>query len=220
MSARVHESPSALYPMNGAKRIFTALFVTLAIAILTPRPAGAHGGGAGLDYDPCAQKLGDDYVHMAVYQPSINPYSEYCSSVPQGGKTLIVVDFVGPRFVAHPMSVVIHREGGDPVAQLVSSVPRSGVVNLWADLKPGAYEADVVVSDGAHLHELSFPISVSSRWGRFRGFGVAIALTLLVVAIAVVYEVDALRSERRSEPNNRRKNWGEPRLRNRGRSGP
>ena len=41
-------------------------FIGLLLSLVLPRSAFAHGGGPGLDYDPCAQQVGDDYIHMAA----------------------------------------------------------------------------------------------------------------------------------------------------------
>jgi len=65
----------------------------------------AHGGGPGLDYDPCAHQVGDDYIHRADYQPELNWSQEYCGTIAIGGNTLFVFDLVGPEMRHVPVSI-------------------------------------------------------------------------------------------------------------------
>ena len=159
------------------------LVIGLLLSLLSAGSAWAHGGGPGLDYDPCAQQIGLNYVHMAAYQPQQNWFQEYCGKIPAGGVTLFVFDLIGAE-MRHKMVSVKLMEFGGPTGGTVNlvSIPFaehvSGVVNFSVTLQPGhSYQAVVTVGEAPANYTLNFPISVGSWWNAFEIPG------LLVVAV-------------------------------------
>ena len=166
------------------------LVIGLLLSLLSAGSAWAHGGGPGLDYDPCAQRIGLDYVHMAAYQPQLDWFQEYCGRIPAGGATLFVFDLIGAEMRHSPVSVKLVEFGG-PVGGTVNlvSIPSaeyvSGVINFSVPLQPGhRYQAVVTVGDAPTSHTLTFPISVNSWWNAFELPGL---LVLAIVSSCVYY---------------------------------
>src|SRR5258708_22718152 len=96
------------WPLGSVTVIGAFLF-----ALMAPRLASAHGGGPGLDYDPCARYASlDNLVHFSAYQPQFNRFAEYCGSLPRGGKTLLVFDLLGADLVNATVAIEVVQEGG------------------------------------------------------------------------------------------------------------
>jgi hypothetical protein len=168
--------------------------------LLTLLPAGSawgHGGGPGLDYDPCAQQIGLNYVHMATYQPQQNWLQEYCGTIPAGGVTLFVFDLIGAEMRHKMVSVELMELGGETGGAVnLVSIPSgehvSGVINFSATLQPGhSYQAVVTVGKAPASYTLTFPISVDSWWNAFEIPG----LLVLAVLWGSIYYCLRLRRE-------------------------
>jgi hypothetical protein len=168
------------------------LFIGLLFSLVFAGSAWAHGGGPGLDYDPCAQRVGVDYVHMAAYQPELNWFQEYCGTIPAGGRTLFVFDLIGSEMRHVPVSVKLLERGGTTLASIPSAEHVSGVINFSVSLQPGhSYQAIVTVGEAATSHTLTFPVSVNAWWNAYE------LPVLLVVAIVwgCIYYALRLRRE-------------------------
>src|SRR5439155_23991515 len=126
---------------TAAARVTLAVAAAFSVVVCcTAGVAGAHGGGPGLTYDPCMQRTGgDEFIHMAAYQPEFNPFAEYCEALPKAGSTLLVFDLMGSGLPDTPVSLEIVEKG----ARFQRFVPprryRSGVIDFRVDLEPGKY---------------------------------------------------------------------------------
>lgn len=145
------------------------LAFALVLSLIPATIAWAHGGGPGLNYDPCARSVGQYYVHMAAYQPDINRFQEYCGSIPAGGKTLLVFDLVGAAMRQIPVGIEIMERGSSAGNHKVLSVPTaehpSGVIDVTIPLEPGhSYVALVTVGESPASATVVFPIQVSRWW--------------------------------------------------------
>jgi hypothetical protein len=171
--------------------------------------AWAHGGGPGLSYDPCAQRVGLYYVHMAVYQPQIDSSQEYCGTIPSGGDTLLVFDLVGAEMRYTPVAVDIFETGGRSGSYKLASVPNvehvSGVINVNLPLQAGhSYQAVVTVGEAPASYTLTFPIRVNAWWN---GFELPGLLVLAVLGGSIYYSLrlrrEHLAARRKTEMRNR-----------------
>jgi hypothetical protein len=173
------------------------LVIGLLLSLASAGSAWAHGGGPGLDYDPCAQRVGLDYVHMAAYQPQLNWSQEYCGNIPAGGVTLFVFDLIGAEMRHKPVSVKLvevgSRTGGFVnLVSIPSGEHISGVINFSVSLQPGQrYQATVTVGQAPASYTLIFPISVDSWWNAFEIPG----LLVLAVFWGSIYYCVRLRRE-------------------------
>jgi hypothetical protein len=164
------------------KRIW---LIGLLLSLVLPGSAFAHGGGPGLDYDPCAQQIGDDFIHMAAYQPELNWSQEYCSTIPTGGKTLFVFDLVGSEMRHVPVSIKLVENRATTLVSIAAAQHLAGVINFSVPLKPGhSYQAVVSVGDGPTSQTLTFPIRVNAWWNAFALPGL---LALAIVSSCVYY---------------------------------
>ena len=176
------------------------LGVIVAVAIcFAPAVAHAHGGGPGLDYDPCMRQAGaDDFVHLTVYQPEFNPFAEYCGALPQSGGTLLVFDLMGLELPDAPVSLAVVQEGGAFRLSVPARRYRAGVVDLRAKLPPGKYTVLMSVDEPDGLHRLTFPLSVGAWWDRLVAPLVAVLLIGLTTAGYCVFQIRRLASDRGS----------------------
>jgi hypothetical protein len=179
---------------------FLTLLTVLAICF-APRPSWAHGGGPGLDYDPCARRAGVDYfVHFAAYQPQFNQFEEYCDSLPRGGQTILVFDLLGSELTNIPVSIEI--EGGAHRLSIPARLYRSGVVHVQAELEPGNYTAFVTIGEPPGTYRLAFPFSVGAWWNRLVGPMLLGSLILLATAAYCAYQLRlGVAESRRTTPN-------------------
>ncbi len=173
--------------MNRSKSLFIGLLLNLVFT----GSAWAHGGGPGLNYDPCARRVGLYYVHMAVYQPQVDSSQEYCGKIPGGGDTLIVFDLIGAGMRQTPVAVDIVDTVGPPGSVKLASVPDgehvSGVIDVNVSLRPGhSYQAVVTVGEAPATYTLTFPINVDAWWN---GFEIPGLLVLAVLGGSIYYSL-------------------------------
>ncbi len=166
-----------------------SLVAALLFSLACAGSAWAHGGGPGLNYDPCAKRVGLYYVHMAVYQPKIDSGQEYCGTLPRGGDTLIVFDLVGGELRHTPIGVDIFETGGRSGSYKLASVPNvehvSGVIDINLPAQAGhSYEAVVTVGEAPASYTVTFPISVNAWWN---GFELPVLLILAVLGGSIFY---------------------------------
>ncbi|MGA7873337.1 MAG: hypothetical protein WCA22_20810 [Candidatus Binatus sp.] len=166
-----------------------SLVAGLLLGLAYAGSAWAHGGGPGLSYDPCAQRVGLYYVHMAVYQPQVDSSQEYCGKIPRGGDTLMVFDLVGTEMRHTPVAVNILETGGRSGSYVVASVPEgehvSGVIDINLPLQAGhSYQAVVTVGEAPANYTITFPISVNAWWN---GLELPGLLVLVVLGGSIFY---------------------------------
>jgi hypothetical protein len=177
------------------KRI--SLLFALVLSLAPTGAAWAHGGGPGLNYDPCARPIGQYFVHMAVYQPELNRFREYCGSIPAGGKTLMVFDLVGAAMRQIPVGVEIMDRGGRTGSYKVLSVTAaehpSGVIDVNLALEPGHnYSALVTVGESPASTTVVFPIRVQMWWS---GFEIPALLAIAGIVFAIFYSLRLWREQ-------------------------
>jgi hypothetical protein len=190
--------PAAEYRRARSKAhsyLLTVLFLT--VACLTPGLVWAHGGGPGLDYDACVRGVEmEHFVHFAAYQPQYNPFAEYCGSLPRAGKTLLVFDLMGADLPNLPVSIEVIGEGGVRRVFAPARRYRTGVIDLEADLPPGKYTAVVSIEEPAGHHQIIFPLSVGTWWGRLAGPAIIMLLILFATAAYCLSQVRARAADR------------------------
>ena len=121
---------------------------------LFPVSALAHGN-VTLEEDICMRRLGGNMVHFSAYQPQNDLKAQYCTEIPEGGDTFLVVDLVDQSLRNLPLGVRIVKgqgEGGkDEEDQTVAywkpvSHP-DGVVRGEAKLEKGFYKL-IITAEG------------------------------------------------------------------------
>jgi hypothetical protein len=151
--------------------------------IMLPRPARAHGGGPGLDYDPCAARAGaDNYVHFAAYQPEYNRFAEYCDGVPLAGSTLLVFDLVGNDLISAPVALAVVDKGGAARLSIPARRYPSGVIDVETNLPTGEYRAWLTIGQAPQVYRVDFDLAVGVWWQPLVAPLVLAALVLMAAA--------------------------------------
>lgn len=127
--------------------------VLILAAVLFPRTAGAHGA-VTLEDDICVRRVGGNMVHFSAYQPQFEPKAQYCTEIPEGGDTFLVVDLVDPGLRKLPVGVrIVRGQGGDEndedqtVAYWRPASHPDGVVRGEAKLDKGLYKL-IITAEG------------------------------------------------------------------------
>ena len=117
--------------------------ILILVAALYSGLATAHGKVA-MEEDTCMRRLGDSsMVHLSAYQPQYEPADQYCTEIPKGGNTVLVVDLVDPALRDIPIGMRIVRGTNETEDETVSYVRPSyhpdGVMNGETALDKGEY---------------------------------------------------------------------------------
>ena len=126
----------------------------------------AHGDST-LEEDPCVLTLGQDRVHLSVYQPEIAEAIEYCSSIPSvQGRTIVVLDIIEKSLRENGVGMRIYPVD-EPENLLVDLLPRAtihGVVEAAFEFPAaGRYVAEV--SDGGDYNNRMILEVEYTDWG-------------------------------------------------------
>ena len=121
---------------------------------LFPTSAMAHGN-VTIEDDICVRRLGGNMVHFSAYQPQYEPKAQYCTEIPEGGDTFLVVDLVDKSLRNLPLGVRIVKgqgEGGkeeedQTVAYWKPVSHPDGVVRGEAKLEKGLYKL-IITAEG------------------------------------------------------------------------
>lgn len=166
-------------------KIATHAILLLAIGLLLPQLALAHGG-LSMDKDLCRLRIGPYNMHFVGYQPERSAEKEFCEDIPETGRTIVVLDYVDPELRALPTEVRIIRASGseeDLDAITVLYVPPkiypTGSLHFEHTFKePGKFVGLVTVAD-THKLVARFPFSV----GNSGSAGIIVVWVLLALAV-------------------------------------
>ena len=117
---------------------------TLALATALYSGAVAAHGKVSMEEDTCMRRLGDNsMVHLSAYQPQYEPSDQYCTEIPKGGDTFLVVDLVDPALRDIPIGVRIvkgsHETEDETVTYLRPTYHPDGVIKGETSLDKGEY---------------------------------------------------------------------------------
>lgn len=127
----------------------------LLIGGLFPASVMAHGN-VTLEEDICMRRIGGNMVHFSAYQPQFEPKAQYCTEIPEGGDTFLVVDLVDRSLRDVPLAVRIVKglgEGGkeeedQTIAYWKPVSHPDGVVRGEAKLEKGLYKL-IITAEGS-----------------------------------------------------------------------
>lgn len=169
-----------------------AAAICLLVGGLFPSSAMAHGN-VTIEEDICMRRIGGNMVHFSAYQPQNEPKAQYCTEIPEGGDTFLVVDLIDNSLRNLPLGVRIVKgqaEGGkDEEDQTVAywkpvSHP-DGVVRGEATLEKGFYRL-IITAEG--LSPSSYLLRVQQvDYSKIGRKAVGPLMVLLVLAL-VAYE--------------------------------
>lgn len=126
-----------------------ATVIMCAAALLYTGAVFAHGAEA-LEDDSCMRRVGENMIHLSVYQPQNDMAGHYCTDIPAVGETVLVVDLVEPMLREMPVGLKLIRgssEDGDVIADIRSNIYEDGVINTQQALEEGRHLL-VVTAEG------------------------------------------------------------------------
>jgi len=127
-----------------ARRTARAAASILALVAVFYSGAAAAHGKVAMEEDTCMRRLGDNsMVHLSAYQPQYEPSDQYCTDIPKGGNTFLVVDLVDPALRDIPIGMRIVKGTDEAEDETVSYVRPSyhpdGVMKGETSLDKGTY---------------------------------------------------------------------------------
>lgn len=127
-----------------ARRTARAAASILALVAVFYSGAAAAHGKVAMEEDTCMRRLGDNsMVHLSAYQPQYEPSDQYCTDIPKGGNTFLVVDLVDPALRDIPIGMRIVKGTDEAEDETVSYVRPSyhpdGVIKGETSLDKGMY---------------------------------------------------------------------------------
>ena len=132
------------------------------VAVLYAGAAAAHGK-VSLEEDSCVRRIGDSMVHLSAYQPQFEPSAQYCTEIPKGGDTHLVVDLVDQALREMPVGMRIVRGTNETEDETVSfvrpSVHADGVIRGETSLDQGLYTV-IITADGLPPMRYQYPLRV------------------------------------------------------------
>lgn len=142
-------------------RAVAALAFTL-IAALHSGAALAHGKES-LEEDSCVRRIGENMVHLSAYQPQYDASAQYCTEIPKGGDTYLVVDLVDPAMREMPVGMRVVKgtnENDDETVNLQRpSYHPDGVVRGEVNLDQGLYTV-IITAEGLPPLSYRYPLRV------------------------------------------------------------
>jgi hypothetical protein len=168
----------------------TVSVAALALARMCTTVAFAHGNAALRD-DACAKRAGLYYVHFSAYQPSFNPYEQYCEATGSEGDALVVLDVVGAGADTLPVSIRVldvTTSGAHPVLELPPQRYRGGIVNFHVALQAGrSYMTAVTLGEPQRSYTVNYTLRVATWWDRVvAGVGQVVGIGTIIVVFLVV----------------------------------
>ncbi|MCH9637990.1 MAG: hypothetical protein K0U40_00705 [Betaproteobacteria bacterium] len=128
----------------------TGIAVFILITMLYTGTVGAHGK-VEMEDDSCMRRVGENMIHMSIYQPQVDIEGHYCTNVPQAGNAVLVIDLVDPALREMPIGIKIIRgsneEDGEVIANMRPTMYQDGVINTQKMLEQGKHLL-VVTADG------------------------------------------------------------------------
>jgi hypothetical protein len=143
-------------------QINAAALILFAILLLFTSVVSAHGK-VSLEDDSCVRGVEGSMVHLSAYQPQFDPEAEYCTEIPNEGKTFWVIDLIDQALRDMPIAVKIVKGSGEKlsetVANLHSTYHPEGVIKGESILDGGQYTV-FVTGEGVPPVHYEYPLRV------------------------------------------------------------
>jgi hypothetical protein len=139
----------------------TSLFLFAALLLFTS-VVSAHGK-VSLENDSCIRGVEGSMVHLSAYQPQFDPDAEYCTEIPNEGKTFWVIDLVDQALRDMPIAVRIVKGTGEKLSETVANLHSvyhpEGVIKGESNLDGGQYTV-FVTGEGVPPVQYEYPLRV------------------------------------------------------------
>jgi hypothetical protein len=127
----------------------------LLVATLYSGFVSAHGKES-LEEDSCVRRIGENMVHLSAYQPQFEPTAQYCTEIPKGGDTFLVIDLVDPAMRDMPIGM---NEEDETVTQQRPAYHPDGVIQGQTSLDQGLYTV-FITAEGVPPLRYQYPLRV------------------------------------------------------------
>ena len=174
------------------------------IATLHAGAAGAHGKES-LEEDSCVRRIGENMVHLSAYQPQYDTSAQYCTEIPKGGDTYLVVDLIDPAMRDMPIGMRVIKGTNETEDETVSLVRPAyhpdGVIRGETSLDQGLYTV-IITAEGLPPLRYQYPLRVQMiNYGNIFRTAVGPLIGLLVLALLLYKLMKSGRLQRwRSRP--------------------
>ncbi len=122
--------------------IQAGIAVFILVMALHTSTVGAHGKVA-MEDDNCVRRIGENMVHLSVYQPQVDKEGHYCTDIPKSGNAILVLDLVDPELRDIPVGLKIIKGSnateGEAITSLRPALYEDGVISTENILDPGRY---------------------------------------------------------------------------------
>lgn len=122
--------------------IQAGIAVFILVMALHTSTVGAHGKVA-MEDDNCVRRIGENMVHLSVYQPQVDKEGHYCTDIPKSGNAILVLDLVDPELRDIPVGLKIIKGSnateGEAITSLRPALYEDGVISTQNILDPGRY---------------------------------------------------------------------------------
>lgn len=143
-------------------RISTISLILFAALLLYTGLVSAHGK-VSLENDSCVRGAEGSMVHLSAYQPQYDPEAEYCTEIPNEGKTFWVIDLIDQALRDMPIAVRIVKGTGEKLSETVanfhSTYHPEGVIKGESNLDGGKYTV-FVTGEGVPPVQYEYPLRV------------------------------------------------------------
>lgn len=123
---------------------------------------GAHGK-VTLEQDSCMRRVGESMVHLSAYQPQYEPSAHYCTEIPKGGETFLVVDLIDQALRDMPVGIRVVKGTSETEDETVTFVKPDfhpdGVISERANLDQGQYTI-FITGEGVPPIRYKYPLRV------------------------------------------------------------
>ncbi|MDQ3185685.1 MAG: hypothetical protein M3Q16_04340 [Pseudomonadota bacterium] len=136
--------------------------VLILIAAFYAGAAAAHGK-VSLEEDSCVRRIGDSMVHLSAYQPQYEPSAQYCTEIPKGGDTYLVVDLIDQALREMPIGMRVIKGTSETedetVTYLRPAYHPDGVIKGETSLDQGLYTI-IITAEGQPPLRYQYPLRV------------------------------------------------------------
>ncbi len=151
----VKEEKSVTHVVEEGTNVFervmkTGVALILFATVMYTGAVFAHGTET-LEDDSCMRRIGENMIHLSVYQPQVDVAGHYCTDIPATGNTVLVVDLVEPILREMPVGIKLIRgskeEDGEVIADVRATIYPDGVISTQQILDEGKHLL-VITADG------------------------------------------------------------------------
>jgi hypothetical protein len=139
-------------------------FTTCMLAVLCYTNIALGHGNASMEEDSCIRQVGENFVHLNIYQPQLDRSGHYCTEIPAAGEAYLVVDLIDAALRDMPVGIKVFKgtdTKGEAAIQVNATHHPDGVVNGIGWLDKGIYSV-VVTAEGVPPLNFNYKLHVET----------------------------------------------------------